>query len=97
MAHGIIIADTKFEFGLDPQGNIVIGDEMLTPDSSRFWPLKGYTPGQSQPSYDKQFVRDWLKANPDSNYLLPQEVIDKTIGKYKEAYELLTGKPFDEA
>ena len=97
LAHGIIIADTKFEFGLDPQGNIVIGDEMLTPDSSRFWPLKGYTPGQSQPSYDKQFVRDWLKANPDSNYLLPQEVIDKTIGKYKEAYELLTGKPFDEA
>ena len=52
---------------------------------------------QSQPSYEKQFVRDWLKANPDSNYLLPQEVIDKTIGKYKEAYELLTGKPFDEA
>ena len=97
LAHGIIIADTKFEFGLDPQGNIVIGDEMLTPDSSRFWPLKGYKPGQSQPSYDKQFVRDWLKANPDSNYLLPQEVIDKTIGKYKEAYELLTGKPFDEA
>ncbi|MCH4157327.1 MAG: phosphoribosylaminoimidazolesuccinocarboxamide synthase [Acidaminococcaceae bacterium] len=92
LSRGIIIADTKFEFGLDKHGNIVLGDEMLTPDSSRFWPLKGYEAGKSQPSYDKQFVRDWLKANPKSNYLLPQEVIDKTIGKYKEAYELLTGK-----
>ncbi len=84
---GIIIADTKFEFGLDPQGNIVLGDEMLTPDSSRFWPAKGYQAGQSQPSYDKQFVRDWLKANPDSDYELPQDIIDKTIAKYKEAYD----------
>ncbi|WP_071142474.1 phosphoribosylaminoimidazolesuccinocarboxamide synthase [Acidaminococcus timonensis] len=91
---GIIIADTKFEFGLDEKGNVVLGDEMLTPDSSRFWPLKGYEAGKSQPSYDKQFVRDWLKANPDSDYLLPQDVIDKTIAKYKEAYELLTGKKF---
>ena len=65
---------------------------MLTPDSSRFWPLDGYKPGQSQPSFDKQFVRDWLKANPDSDYNLPQEIIDKTIAKYKEAYHLLTGK-----
>ena len=89
---GIIIADTKFEFGLDENGNVVLGDEMLTPDSSRFWPLEGYEPGHSQPSFDKQFVRDWLKANPDSNYDLPQEVIDKTIAKYLEAYELLTGK-----
>ena len=94
LAHGIIIADTKFEFGLDEAGNIILGDEMLTPDSSRFWPLEGYQAGQPQPSYDKQFVRDWLKANPNSNYLLPQEVIDKTIGKYKEAYELLTGQKF---
>lgn len=94
LTRGIIIADTKFEFGLDEKGNIVLGDEMLTPDSSRFWPLKGYKSGQSQPSYDKQFVRDWLKANPDSNYLLPQDVIEKTVGKYKEAYELLTGKEF---
>jgi phosphoribosylaminoimidazole-succinocarboxamide synthase len=92
LSRGIIIADTKFEFGLDKHGNIVLGDEMLTPDSSRFWPLKGYEAGKSQPSYDKQFVRDWLKANPKSNNLLPQEVIDKTIGKYKEAYELLSGK-----
>ena len=94
LSRGIIIADTKFEFGLDEDGKVVLGDEMLTPDSSRFWPLEGYEPGRSQPSYDEQFVRDWLKANPDSDYLLPQEVIDKTIEKYKEAYELLTGKPF---
>ncbi|MBQ9327247.1 MAG: phosphoribosylaminoimidazolesuccinocarboxamide synthase [Solobacterium sp.] len=91
LSKGIIIADTKFEFGLDEDGNVVIGDEMLTPDSSRFWPLEGYEPGKNQPSYDKQFVRDWLKANPDSGYTLPQEVIDKTIAKYEEAYELLTG------
>ena len=89
---GIIIADTKFEFGLDENGNVVLGDEMLTPDSSRFWPLEGYEAGHGQPSFDKQFVRDWLKANPDSNYDLPQDVIDKTIAKYLEAYELLTGK-----
>ena len=95
LSRGIIIADTKFEFGLDENGNIILGDEMLTPDSSRFWPLEGYKPGQSQPSYDKQFVRDWLKANPDSDYLLPQDVIDKTIEKYEEAYELLTGKKID--
>ena len=88
---GIIIADTKFEFGLDENGKVVLGDEMLTPDSSRFWPLEGYEPGHGQPSFDKQFVRDWLKANPDSDYLLPQDVIDKTIDKYKEAYHLLTG------
>ena len=94
LSKGIIIADTKFEFGLDENGNVVIGDEMLTPDSSRFWPLEGYEAGKSQPSYDKQFVRDWLKANPDSDYLLPDDVIDKTIAKYKEAFELLTGKKF---
>ena len=94
LSKGIIIADTKFEFGLDENGNVVIGDEMLTPDSSRFWPLEGYQAGKSQPSYDKQFVRDWLKANPDSDYLLPDDVIDKTIAKYKEAFELLTGRKF---
>ena len=88
---GIIIADTKFEFGLDEDGNVVLADEMLTPDSSRFWPAEGYEPGHGQPSFDKQFVRDWLKANPDSGYDLPQDVIDKTIAKYLEAYELLTG------
>ena len=88
---GIIIADTKFEFGLDEKGNVVLGDEMLTPDSSRFWPADGYEPGHGQPSFDKQFVRDWLKANPDSDYKLPQDVIDKTIDKYEEAYTLQTG------
>ena len=67
---------------------------MLTPDSSRFWPLEGYEPGHSQPSYDKQFVRDWLNANPGNDYLLPQDVIGKTIAKYKEAYNMLTGKNF---
>ena len=92
LSKGIIIADTKFEFGLDENGQVVLGDEMLTPDSSRFWPLEGYEPGHGQPSFDKQFVRDWLKANPDSDYLLPQDVIDKTIEKYKEAYNLLTGE-----
>ena len=94
LSKGIIIADTKFEFGLDENGNVILGDEMLTPDSSRFWPLEGYEPGKGQPSYDKQFVRDWLKVNPDSDYLLPEEVIKKTVDKYKEAYELLTGKEF---
>ena len=89
---GIIIADTKFEFGLDEEGNIVVADEMLTPDSSRFWPVDGYEPGHGQPSFDKQFVRDYLKANPDCNYDLPQDVIDKTIAKYLEAYKLLTGE-----
>lgn len=91
---GIIIADTKFEFGLDENGRVVLGDEMLTPDSSRFWPLEGYTAGKSQPSFDKQFVRDWLKANPDNELLLPKEVVVKTVDKYKEAFELLTGKAF---
>lgn len=94
LSKGIIIADTKFEFGLDEDGNVVIGDEMLTPDSSRFWPLEGYKPGQGQPSFDKQFVRDWLKANTDNDLLLPDEVVTKTVDKYKEAYELLTGTPF---
>lgn len=90
LERGIIIADTKFEFGVDENGKIVIGDEMLTPDSSRFWPAEGYEAGKSQPSFDKQFVRDWLKANPDSDYLLPQDVIDKTISKYQEAFDKLT-------
>ena len=83
------IADTKFEFGIDEEGRVVLADEMLTPDSSRFWPLKGYEPGHGQPSFDKQFVRDYLTAHPDCDYQLPQEVIDKTVGKYREAYDLL--------
>lgn len=96
LSKGIIIADTKFEFGLDENGNVVLGDEMLTPDSSRFWPLEGYEAGKGQPSFDKQFVRDWLKANPDSGYLLPDDVVAKTIDKYKEAYSLLTEKNIKE-
>lgn len=95
LSRGIIIADTKFEFGIDENGDVILGDEMLTPDSSRFWPLEGYAPGRPQPSYDKQFVRDWLSAHKDSGYLLPDAVIEKTIAKYKEAYELLTGNPFN--
>jgi len=94
LSRGIIIADTKFEFGLDENGEILVADEMLTPDSSRFWPLEGYEAGCSQPSFDKQFVRDYLKAHPDCNYDLPSDIIDKTIAKYKEAYKLLTGKDF---
>ncbi len=94
LSKGIIIADTKFEFGLNENGEVVLGDEMLTPDSSRFWPLEGYKPGQSQPSFDKQFVRDWLKQNKDNDNLLPEEVVNKTIEKYKEAFELLTGEKF---
>ena len=91
---GIIIADTKFEFGLDESGNIVLADEMLTPDSSRFWPLEGYEPGHSQPSYDKQLARDWLKAHEgEHDWSLPQDILDKTIAIYREGYEKLTGKP----
>lgn len=95
LSKGIIIADTKFEFGLDENGEVVLGDEMLTPDSSRFWPLNGYEAGKSQPSFDKQFVRDWLKANPDNDLLLPDEIVNKTVDKYKEAFELLTGRKFN--
>ena len=90
LKRGIIIADTKFEFGLDESGVITVADEMLTPDSSRFWPLEDYQEGRSQPSYDKQYVRDWLRAHPDSDYLLPDDVIAKTAEKYQEAFEKLT-------
>ena len=91
LSRGIIIADTKFEFGLDEEGRIVLADEMLTPDSSRFWPADEYEPGHGQPSFDKQFARDWLKANPDNDWTLPEDVVSKTIQKYLQAYELLTG------
>lgn len=87
---GIIIADTKFEFGLDEDGNMVVADEMLTPDSSRFWPAEGYEPGHGQPSFDKQFARDWLKSN-EHDWKLPDEIVEKTIEKYLLAYEMLTG------
>jgi len=92
LTKGIIIADTKFEFGLDEDGNIVLADEVLTPDSSRFWPADTYEAGHSQPSFDKQFARDWLKANEGHDWTLPQEIVDKTIEKYLQAYKMLTGK-----
>lgn len=96
LTKGIIIADTKFEFGLDEEGNIVLGDEMLTPDSSRFWPAQGYEPGHGQPSFDKQFARDWLKANEGKHdWELPADVAQKTIEKYLEAYEMITGEKLD--
>ena len=97
LSRGIIIADTKFEFGLDEDGNLVLGDEVLTPDSSRFWPLNEYTVGKSQKSFDKQYLRDWLKANSwnaNNPTPIPADVIEVTRNKYIEAYEKLTGKKF---
>jgi phosphoribosylaminoimidazole-succinocarboxamide synthase len=97
---GIIIADTKFEFGLDQDGRLVLGDEALTPDSSRFWPADEYRPGGAQPSFDKQFVRDyceslgWDKAPPGPE--LPSAVVTGTRARYVEAFERLTGVPFDD-
>ena len=95
LSKGIIIADTKFEFGL-LDGEIILIDEILTPDSSRFWPLDGYEPGKSQNSFDKQYVRDWLiNSGWDKKYpgpKLPQEVIDRTARTYKEIYTRLTGE-----
>jgi len=98
LERGIIIADTKFEFGVDEQDRIVIGDEVLTPDSSRFWPVDQYAPGGSPPSYDKQYVRDWLetldwdKTPPGPE--IPANVVEGTRARYVEAYERLTGEPF---
>jgi phosphoribosylaminoimidazole-succinocarboxamide synthase len=92
---GIILADTKFEFGTLPDGEIILIDEVLTPDSSRYWPQSSYHPGISPPSYDKQFVRDWLETTTwDKNSpppALPDEVVARTRAKYGEAYEVLTG------
>jgi len=97
---GIILADTKFEFGTLPDGEIILIDEVLTPDSSRYWPQSSYQPGSSPPSYDKQFVRDWLETTTwDKNSpppALPDEVVARTRAKYVEAYEVLTGKRFGE-
>jgi phosphoribosylaminoimidazole-succinocarboxamide synthase len=97
---GILIADTKFEFGLDEEGLLVLGDEALTPDSSRFWPADEYRAGGSQPSFDKQFVRDyceslgWDKTAPGPE--LPEDVVSGTRARYVEAFELITGIPFDD-
>lgn len=95
-SRGIIIADTKFEFGIY-QGTLRLGDEVLTPDSSRFWAAQSYEEGKSQPSFDKQFVRDWLNANwgrMGTPPRLPQDIIDATSEKYIQAYELITGEKF---
>jgi phosphoribosylaminoimidazole-succinocarboxamide synthase len=97
-SRGVILADTKFEWGLDATGEPVLIDEALTPDSSRYWPADTYQPGGPQPSFDKQFVRDWLettgwdKASPPPS--LPEDVVAKTRQKYIEAFEILTGQPF---
>jgi len=97
---GIIVADTKFELGLDPDGNLVLGDEALTPDSSRFWPADSYEPGRAQDSFDKQYVRDyceslgWDKTPPGPE--LPEEVVAGTRARYVEAFERLTGIRFDD-
>lgn len=101
-SRGVILADTKFEFGLDRSGALVLGDEVLTPDSSRYWPLEGYEPGRVQPSFDKQYVRDWL-TSPASGWdrasdtpppPLPDDVVAATRSRYVEAYERITGRSF---
>jgi phosphoribosylaminoimidazole-succinocarboxamide synthase len=100
---GVVLADTKFEFGTDPvSGELTLGDEVLTPDSSRFWPAESWQPGHAQPSFDKQFVRDWLtskasgwdRAADEPPPPLPDEVVERTRERYLEAYRRLTGKPF---
>src|SRR3954466_7620723 len=96
---GVTLADTKFEFGLDPSGELVVGDEVLTPDSSRYWPADSYQPGQGQPSFDKQYVRDWAsgtgwdKSPPAPE--IPEDVVQGTRDRYVEACEKIPGEPFD--
>ncbi|WP_329788607.1 phosphoribosylaminoimidazolesuccinocarboxamide synthase [Lentzea sp. DG1S-22] len=102
LTRGLILADTKFEFGLSADGELVLADEVFTPDSSRYWPAEGYEPGRVQPSFDKQYVRDWL-TSPASGWdrkgdtpppPLPAEVVEATRARYVEAYEKLTGRSF---
>jgi phosphoribosylaminoimidazole-succinocarboxamide synthase len=98
ITRGIILADTKFEFGANSEGSIIWGDEALTPDSSRFWELDSWSPGKSQPSFDKQYLRDWLtstgwdKKSPPPE--LPAEIVEKTAARYEEAFERITGQKF---
>ena len=99
---GIILADTKFEFGARADGTIVLADEVLTPDSSRFWPADQWAPGKQQPSYDKQIIRDWLqfesgwdRTSGEAPPPLTDEVIERTRSAYIRAYEQLTGRKFD--
>jgi phosphoribosylaminoimidazole-succinocarboxamide synthase len=97
-SRGIILADTKFELGLDADGTLTLGDEVLTPDSSRFWPVDGYEPGRGQPSFDKQYVRDWASGTGWDKQPpappIPDDVVARTREKYVQAYELITGEPF---
>ncbi len=98
-AKGVILADTKFELGTDAAGELTLGDEVLTPDSSRFWPVEGYEIGRGQPSFDKQIVRDWAAGSgwdktPPAP-AIPDDVVAKTRARYIEAYELIAGEPFD--
>ena len=100
--HGLILADTKFEFGLVEDGELIVVDEVLTPDSSRFWPKDTYQVGQSQPSFDKQFVRDWMTSqgldktaiHSKEPVVLPDGVVQQTTALYREAYKRFTGKDF---
>ena len=98
-SRGVILADTKFEFGRDSDGTLIVADEVLTPDSSRFWPAEGYAVGRGQPSFDKQYVRDWAsgtgwdKTPPAPE--IPDDVVEGTSARYREAYEQITGEPFD--
>jgi phosphoribosylaminoimidazole-succinocarboxamide synthase len=99
LERGIILADTKFEFGRRPDGTLVLGDEVMTPDSSRFWPADGYEPGRSQPSFDKQYVRDWAAASgwdksPPAPPI-PDEVVKGTRARYLDAYERIAGEPLE--
>ncbi len=98
-ARGVILADTKFEFGLDEDGELVLGDEVLTPDSSRYWPVEGFQVGKGQPSFDKQYVRDWASQSGWDKQppapAIPDDVVAGTRARYVEAYELITGEPFD--
>ncbi|MHB1998732.1 MAG: phosphoribosylaminoimidazolesuccinocarboxamide synthase [Solirubrobacteraceae bacterium] len=98
-SRGVILADTKFELGLDESGQLTLGDEVLTPDSSRYWPADGYEPGRGQPSFDKQYVRDWASGTgwdrkPPAPEI-PEEVVAGTRERYVEAYERIVGEPFD--
>ncbi|SFR18404.1 phosphoribosylaminoimidazole-succinocarboxamide synthase [Lentzea waywayandensis] len=102
LTRGLILADTKFEFGLDASGELILADEVFTPDSSRYWPAEGYEPGRVQPSFDKQYVRDWLTSSASGwdrksdvpPPALPADVVEATRQRYVEAYERLTGRSF---
>ena len=98
LERGIILADTKFEFGFAPDGDLILIDEVLTPDSSRFWPADVYEAGHGQPSYDKQYVRDWADSlgwdHEPPGPEIPADIVENTAAKYHEAYEKITGEPF---